>query len=360
MPKVRGLRTIKKEILKLINTYVDRADDLEMVRNTLVPGLLDAVLSDYRRNVSDAREAEVLNVMSTIISKLHVRWTPLRSRFMVVLTCDRLHMLTDCLQGLMEDQIPTIMENVFECTLEMINKDFSEYPEHRVQFFQLLRSINLYCFPALLRLDSRQFRFVIDSCMWASKHDNRDVEASGLNMCIELLNNMAETDAQTCNTFFQSFFTTILTDAFFVLTDTDHKAGFKHQAMLLARMFWLVDSGRLQGPVYTPEAAPAGTSNREFVQGYAQNLLSNAFSNLQPAQITTFIDHLFQYNGDLPRFKLTLRDFLISLREFAGDNAELYAEEREQEAKDARDVERQRAIKVGGLMKPSDMDDDEL
>jgi len=87
MPKVRGLRTIKKEILKLINTYVERADDLEMVRNTLVPGLLDAVLSDYRRNVPDAREAEVLNVMSTIVTKLHVRWTPLRSRFMVVPIC---------------------------------------------------------------------------------------------------------------------------------------------------------------------------------------------------------------------------------------------------------------------------------
>ena len=27
----------------------------------------------------------------------------------------------------MEDKVPTIMENVFECTLEMINKDFSEY-----------------------------------------------------------------------------------------------------------------------------------------------------------------------------------------------------------------------------------------
>jgi len=83
-PKVRGLRTIKKEILKLINTYVERADDINMVHDSLVPGLLEAVLSDYRRNVPDAREAEVLNVMTTIISKLHVRWTPRRSRFMVL------------------------------------------------------------------------------------------------------------------------------------------------------------------------------------------------------------------------------------------------------------------------------------
>lgn len=47
----------------------------------------------------------------------------------------------------MEDQVPAIMENVFECTLEMINKDFSEFPEHRVEFFSLLRSINIHCFP---------------------------------------------------------------------------------------------------------------------------------------------------------------------------------------------------------------------
>ena len=47
----------------------------------------------------------------------------------------------------MEEQVPIIMQNVFECTLDMINKDFSEFPEHRVEFFNLLRAINLHCFP---------------------------------------------------------------------------------------------------------------------------------------------------------------------------------------------------------------------
>lgn len=73
MPKVRGLRTIKKEILKLVETYVDKADDLEMVRTNIVPALLDAVLVDYNRNVPNARDAEVLKVMSVIIGKLSVR-----------------------------------------------------------------------------------------------------------------------------------------------------------------------------------------------------------------------------------------------------------------------------------------------
>ena len=125
----------------------------------------------------------------------------------------------------MEDRIPVIMENVFECTLEMINKDFSEYPQHRVEFFKLLKAINYCCFPALLKLDQRQFKFVIDSCLWASKHDNREVEGTGLTMLMELIDNMASQDQQTASFFFQQYFIGILQDVFFVLTDTDHKAG---------------------------------------------------------------------------------------------------------------------------------------
>ncbi|KAF2794351.1 hypothetical protein K505DRAFT_374711 [Melanomma pulvis-pyrius CBS 109.77] len=334
MPKVRGLRTIKKEILKLINTYVEKSDDNEMIHNNIVPKLLEAVLIDYKNNVPDAREAEVLNVMTTIINKLH---------------------------NMMEDQIINIMDSVFECTLDMINKDFSEYPEHRVEFFKLLRTINLRCFNALLRLDARSFKFVIDSCMWASKHDNREVESAGLSMCFELISNMGETSTEICNAFFQSFFTTILQDVFFVLTDSDHKAGFKSQSILLAKMFWLVDTNKLEGPIYTsPDMAPEGTPNREFLRNFVGNLLATAFPNLQTAQISSFIDGLFATNSDLTRFKVILRDFLISLKEFSGDNAELFAEEREQAAVKAKEQERERAMKIGGLLKPSEMDDDEL
>lgn len=199
----------------------------------------------------------------------------------------------------MSDKVPTIMENVFECTLEMINKDFSEYPQHRVEFFKLLKAINLFCFPALLKLDGRQFKFVIDSCMWASKHDNREVENTGLSMCIELMDNMAEhTDPQTSSMFFQQFYITILQDAFFVLTDSDHKAGtlthtlcylimltsgsgFKLQTLLLSRMFYFVETGKISEPVYTAEQSPAGTSNRQFLLDFIGNLLQSAFPNLQ-------------------------------------------------------------------------------
>jgi len=43
--------------------------------------------------------------------------------------------------------VGAILDAVFEPTLNMINQDFAEYPEHRVGFFKLLRAINLNCFP---------------------------------------------------------------------------------------------------------------------------------------------------------------------------------------------------------------------
>jgi exportin-1 len=39
------------------------------------------------------------------------------------------------------------MDAVFEPTLNMINQDFAEFPEHRLGFFKLLRTINQNCFP---------------------------------------------------------------------------------------------------------------------------------------------------------------------------------------------------------------------
>jgi hypothetical protein len=46
--------------------------------------------------------------------------------------------------------------NMFSCfALQMITKNFEDYPEHRLKFFSLLRAIATHCFPALIRLSSQ-------------------------------------------------------------------------------------------------------------------------------------------------------------------------------------------------------------
>lgn len=65
-------------------------------------------------------------------------------------------------------------------------------------------------------------------------------------------------------------------------------------------------------------------------------------------------------NTSYEKFRLQVRDFLISLKEFAGDNADLFIVEKEQEAADKLTAEHERRAKVGGLLKPSEIEDDEL
>ncbi len=43
------------------------------------------------------------------------------------------------------------MEALFECTLEMLNKDLEEFPEHRQHFFRMLQSFTIHCFPGTYR-----------------------------------------------------------------------------------------------------------------------------------------------------------------------------------------------------------------
>jgi len=91
-------------------------------------------------------------------------------------------------------------------------------------------------------------------------------------------------------------------------------------------------------------------------------LHGRVYAHLRRTQVQQFIEGLFTYQSDLVKFKTNLRDFLIGLKEFsAGDNAELYSEDRELEQRAAREAELERKKQVGGLLKPAELDqDDEL
>lgn len=58
-----------------METYIKKAEDLDAVNVNFMPPLLDAILGDYNRNVSTARDAEVLNVMATITGRLGVSYS---------------------------------------------------------------------------------------------------------------------------------------------------------------------------------------------------------------------------------------------------------------------------------------------
>ena len=51
-----------------------------------------------------------------------------------------------CSQSQAIEDVPPILDALFECTLEMINKNLEEFPEHRTHFFRMLQAITNHCF----------------------------------------------------------------------------------------------------------------------------------------------------------------------------------------------------------------------
>lgn len=116
---------------------------------------------------------------------------------------------------------------------------------------------------------------------WPIPPDSQALTANSL-VCLEVINNFASADAAIGNGFFQAYFTSIVQDIFFVLTDTDHKSGFKLQSMLLARMFQLVETSVIQTPLFNPAEMPdPSITNAQYLTSFCENLLKTAFPHVQ-------------------------------------------------------------------------------
>jgi len=139
MSLVRTMRSAKKEVLRLLITFIDKSGppeaDRRAVAQGFIPPVLDPILGDYQRNIAGARDPEVLTLFSTVVEKL---------------------------KSDVVNDVPRIMEAIFECTLQMITANFEDFPEHRIRFFEFLRAVNSHCFSALFNIPPEHQKLVVD------------------------------------------------------------------------------------------------------------------------------------------------------------------------------------------------------
>ena len=241
----------------------------------------------------------------------------------------------------------------------MINKDFTEYPEHRVEFYKLLKEINSRSPIAILQFPPPAFKLFMDAICWAFKHNNREVEVNGLQIALDLVRNIEKTGLTPfANDFYENFYFVLISETFYVLTDSDHKSAFSKQSLLLMKLISLVEDNKITVTIYKQGEAPEGTSNQLYLANYLANMLSNAFPHLSQEQITGFISALVKQYQDSAKFAGTLRDFLVQIKEYGGDPTDyLFVEDKEKALEEQTRMEKERAAKVGGLLKPSELDD---
>lgn len=337
MSLVRTMRSAKKEVLRLLITFVDKSGPPEAppqsVAQGFIPSVLDPILGDYQRNIAGARDPEVLTVFATVVEKL---------------------------KNYVVNDVPRIMDAVFECTLEMITKNFEDYPEHRIRFFEFLKAINTHCFPALFNIPPAHQKLVVDSVVWAIKHTERNISDTGLDILHDLLINVGRTP-HVSQGFYQQFLLPLIQDVFSVMTDRLHKPGFRMHSTLLRMMFHLVQTNQVTVPLFDPATAQPGQTNPAFLRNHISTLLITSFPNLTTSQVVHFVEGMFDVKMELNNFKQHLRDFLIQLKEFSSeDNTGLFSEEAENEAQLHQDTLRSERSMVPGMLKPSEIIDEDL
>lgn len=329
--ELRAIRATKKDVLRLIETFVEKAEDFNA--RTFLPPILESVLGDYSRVHPDARDAGVLSLFAAIINKL---------------------------QGAMTAHAPDVFLAVFEPTLVLIKKNYQDYPDHRLHFFTLLSAIVSHCFPAVFKIPQKYFTLIIDSVVWGCKHTLRPVSELGHKLLLDLWRKMAKTPA--ASHFYKTFYIRLFAEVFRVLTDRSHKFAFAHQASILQVMVIAVESGQVAQPLWDPsKMSDPNMNNKLYLRQYLLNLISKHFQNVGPNQVKKFIIGLFSHARELPAFKTHLRDFLVKLQEFSPDSNEdlhlLYHEENEAAEKQREKQERERMKKIPGLIAPAILED---
>lgn len=299
----------------------------EIFMSSFMPGIMAEILADYRLSPPAARDAKVLSLFATAVSVL---------------------------KELISPEIPKIMEAIFEKTLEMITTNMLDYPEHRINFFTFLREANKNCFYGLFSIPSHHQKLIIDSIVWAFKHTERNISETGLEILLELLQNIS-VNPTIAQSFYVTFMIPLIQDVFVVLTDRLHKSGFKLQASILKHLFHITQLGQVTVPLH----GLAGVDNATFLRDHVASLLQTAFPNLSKSQVLSFVTGLFDVSMDLTAFKQHLRDFLVTIKEFASeDNTELFSEENEARVELQRREQYNYMASVPGLLKQSDIDID--
>ena len=263
---VRLMRAVKRETLRLIETTVDKSEDMQRIVSNIVPPLVDYVLADYQSNHPETRDPEVLSVFAAIIRNAGDAIT---------------------------DQVPRILGAVFECTLAMITINMEDYPEHRINFYTLLKEINQKCFRAFFQIPGEVFKVVIDSMVWAIKHRERNIADTGLTIILEMLRNL-DGLADIAQQFYTQFLLTLLHEIFSVLTDKEHEPGFKLQCEILQHLVLRVEQGLPAAPLFNAAEHPGVTDNRNFIRAHLLKLLSEGFSDrMTNTQLQEFVTSLF-------------------------------------------------------------------
>ena len=137
--------------------------------------------------------------------------------------------------------------------------------------------------------------------------------------------------------FFSNYFYIIFNDVFNTMTDGFHQSGFKLQVKVIQILIKIIDDKRISQGLFNKDE-----DNKTFFLKKLLNDILQSFKNITQPQGETFCLAMFNNCNNDHNFKSVMRDFLISLKSFIGNNEALWEEEKKKELELAKRLEEQK------------------
>ena len=303
-----------RTLIKFLTSLVKNTDDIQMIQNDMLRSFGD-LIEAYNKNHVNNKDPNMLLLFSAILEKI---------------------------KNNNPDVVATIWKYLCIPTIELIKNDFQSFPEHRMNFFILLKSLISNSFESLFRAQNLSFnKEVIDTITFAINHNTPSMSETGLETLIILLEkviSVVNIDLQNIvDPFFSNYFYIIFNDVFNTMTDGFHQSGFKLQVKVIQILIRIIDENRISEGLFNK-----GENNKTFFLKKLLNDILQSFKNITQPQGETFCLAMFNNCKDDRKFKNIMRDFLISLKSFLGNNEALWEEEKKKELEMAKQLEEQK------------------
>ena len=310
----RSYMIYNRTLIKYLTSLVKNTDDLQMIQNDML-NQFGNLIETYNKNHIQNKDPNMLLLFSALLEKI---------------------------QNYNPDVVATIWKFLCFPTIELIKNDFQSFPEHRMNFFILLKSLISNSFESLFRAQNLSFnKDVIDTITFAINHNTPSMSETGLETLIILLQKVVSVgniDLQNIiDPFFSNYFYIIFNDVFNTMTDGFHQSGFDLQVKVIQILINVIDEKRISEGLFNKEE-----NNKTFFLKKLLNDILQSFKNITQVQGEIFCLAIFNNRNDEHKFKNVIRDFLISLKSFIGNNEALWEEEKKKELELAKQLEEQK------------------
>eukprot|EP01029_Cantina_marsupialis_P023581 TRINITY_DN590987_c0_g1_i1.p1 TRINITY_DN590987_c0_g1~~TRINITY_DN590987_c0_g1_i1.p1 ORF type:complete len:1054 (-),score=329.14 TRINITY_DN590987_c0_g1_i1:193-3354(-) len=322
----RHMRHVQAQVVLLLEAFFKhiKQETAQSIASHLLPTLSGPILEHYHQVVPACRNKEVLSLYATGVSKM---------------------------KEALNEHVGSIVDNLFKVTIDHNDDLFL------MELFKLLHALLDHTFQSLFSNGPEQCQLVVDTVLWGIQKMDTRISDVALKSVVLLIDSISKSPRDFAQPFYQQYFTRIVGDVLFVMTDGLHKNGFAMHVQILRKIFTLVESGAVSIPLFDTAKLPQFSSNQEFIRDKVLNDLCTHFPNLSRTETTEFVASVFNVHLSMAEFRTAVRDFLIRMKEFAADSGDLFREEKEQAEEKKRLADLEAQLAVPGLA--PDQDDDE-